>query len=106
MSTTILLTVGHNVGDVPTYTTASVAAAAASVLGISAFTAIPCYGMWRGEAEESTRLEVVCDSEAEAESIVALVPDLSEALQQECIMCEVRESRVSFMAPRTASSAA
>lgn len=98
----VSLTIGHNVGDEPRYTTPEVAMAVHTILGVQAFTAIPCVGMWKGMAEQSTRIEIICD-ESEATSIAAEVPYLAQMLEQEAIMCEVRECATSFVyAPRPA----
>jgi hypothetical protein len=83
----IQLTIGHNVQGVPTWQTSDVARAAAGVLEVDGMTAVPCYGLWRGEAEESTRIEIVTEP-ARVESIVARVPALCRALRQDAIMCE------------------
>ena len=54
----IHLTIGHNVDGAPKWTIQNITAAVSLTLEVEAFTAIPCYGMWRGEAEESTRIEM------------------------------------------------
>ena len=61
----IHLTIGHNVNGRPTHTTRAVCATAARILEVEGFTAVPCLGMWRGEAEDSTRLEI-CGLDDEA----------------------------------------
>ena len=94
----VSLTIGHKVGSVERWDTPAVADAVTTMLGVEAFTAIPCFGMWRGQAETSTRIEIVCGDESEARSISAQVPFLAEMLQQEAIMCEVRPCTTSFIA--------
>lgn len=91
------LTIGHNVAGVPTHNTGDVCRACAGVLGIEAFTAVQCLGVWRGEAEASTRVEICAVSEAEAARIWQLLPDLAAVLGQVEIMAEVMPSRVRFV---------
>ena len=93
----VSLTIGHNVGNEQRLDTPAVCQAVTSLLGVEAFTAIPCYGMWRGMAESSTRVEIVCDEQT-AVSIEQEVPFLAHMLGQEAIMCEVRASHASFVA--------
>lgn len=97
MCTLVSLTIGHNVAGTPTHDTAHVAEQTARILGVDAFTAIPCLGMWRGEAENSTRIEIVTD-DATASEIAERVPYLAYALMQEAIMCEIRPASVTFPA--------
>jgi hypothetical protein len=97
MTKTITLTIGHNCAGVPTFTTREVCDFAADYLGVEAFTAYECFGMWRGEREDSTRIEVCGLGEAEAEEIRARVPLLAQALAQISIMCEIRPDRVEFV---------
>lgn len=101
----IILTIGHNVEGEPCHSMRSVCAKASELLGVEAFTAIPCVGMWRGQAEDSTRIELCAVSEAEASRICALVPDLAEALGQAEIMREVRTSHVRFIERSSATEA-
>ena len=83
----IQLTIGHNVAGVPTHDTFDVCHKVEQILGIEAYTAIPCYGMWRGEAEASTRIEIVTDPE-NARVIHDNVAFLAHSLDQEAIMCQ------------------
>lgn len=99
------LTIGHNVAGVPTHNTGDVCRACAGVLGIEAFTATQCLGVWRGEAEASTRIEVCAVDEAEAARIWALLPDLAAALDQVEIMAEVAPSRVRFVSAAVSEAA-
>ena len=103
--TTITLIIGHNVADIPTYETADICEAVSTVLGIEAFTAIPCYGMWRGVAESSTRIEIATDAESAA-NIMAEIPFLAHLLHQEAIMAERRETDVDFITSIIAADAA
>lgn len=100
----VSLTIGHKVGTVERWDTPTVADAVTTMLNVEAFTAIPCYGMWRGQAETSTRIEIICD-EPTAESIRREIPFLAEMLQQEAIMCDVRPCTTSFVAARVAAVA-
>ena len=100
----VTLTIGHKVGDEERWDTPTVADAVTTFLGIEAFTAFPCVGMWRGQAETSTRIEIVCD-ERTASYVEGEVPFLAEMLQQEAIMCDVRPCTTSFVAARVAAVA-
>ncbi|WP_165170669.1 hypothetical protein [Adlercreutzia sp. ZJ242] len=97
MQYNVYLTIGHNVKGTPTHTTKSVCDNVSAFLGIEAYTAIPCFGMWRGEAESSTRVEVCALDRAQAEGIRERIPALAQALAQDSIMCEVREARTAFI---------
>lgn len=94
----MIITVGHNVGGVPTHSTARVCAECCSTLGVDGITAIPCMGVWRGEVEESTRVEIRSVSDDEAARIWALLPELAERLGQVEVMAEVKESETHFIA--------
>lgn len=102
---TLILTIGHNTPDGRTWSAQDVRRAFEGVTGCEAYTAIPCFGMWRGEAEASTRLEVCALDDAEAARLASLVPALAEALRQQCIMAEVREGAVMFVEPAAAVAA-
>lgn len=91
----IQLTIGHKVGTVEVFDTAAICAAVTTTLAVSAFTAIPCYGMWNGQAESSTRVEIVTTDD-DADRIVSRVPELAWRLNQEAIMCEVCDADVAF----------
>ena len=91
------LTIGHNVKNVPTFETPEICDYVAHYLGIEAFTAIECAGMWRGECEKSTRIEICALSKNEADSILSVIPDLACALCQDSIMCEIRPDSVQFV---------
>lgn len=101
----VTLTVGHKVGTVERWDTPTICDAVTTILGIEAFTAIPCFGMWRGQAETSTRVEIVCDERA-AQSIANEVPYLSHMLEQEAIMCEVRPCATEFVAAANVAAVA
>lgn len=105
---TLTLTIGHNVGDVPTLDTPGICRTFEKATGCTAYTAIPCLGMWQGQAEESTRLEVADLAEDQAARLMDRVPALAAALAQECIMAEVRECAAVFVAAEaeTAENAA
>ena len=98
---TVSLTIGHNVKNVPTFTTREVCDHVAEYLGVNAFTAYECVGMWEGEAETSTRIEISALNAGEAETIRANVPLLAMALAQACIICETRPDRVEFVEAQT-----
>lgn len=90
------LTIGHKVGSVETWDTATICAKATSLMPIDGFTAIPCVGMWCGVPENSTRLEMVTD-ESTAAAIIELVPKLAYELGQEAIMAESGPADVDFI---------
>ena len=93
----VSLTIGHKVGPIEVHDTASICREVTTTLGVSAFTAIPCYGMWEGQAELSTRIELVVDDD-KARDIISLVPYLAWKLNQEAIMCEDVDASVTFPA--------
>ena len=97
MSKSITLVIGHNVGADPMFKTSEICDYAADYLGVEAFTASQCFGMWQGEREESTRIEICALSDDEAETIRARVPILARALAQDAIMFETRPDRVEFV---------
>ncbi len=102
---TITLTIGHKVGADERWDTPTVASAVTTMLGVEAFTAIPCFGMWRGQAESSTRIEIVVDGADEARAIADEVPFLAQMLEQEAIMCEVRPSHTEFVSAAPVAAA-
>ena len=100
----VALTIGHNVGNVPTWSTESVCATAAAVLGVYGLTAYTVRGIWRCTCEESTRLEI-CGIDNAAE-LLQRVEALATALQQECIMCTVTDSQTQFVSATAAENTA
>lgn len=95
----ISLTIGHNVNGAPRWNIQNVTAAVSLTLELEAFTAIPCFGMWRGEAEESTRIEICNVTDEQAQEIRARIPKLSELLEQEAIMYQETTASVEFVEP-------
>ena len=93
---TIHITVGHNVRGIRTWTTADVCRAFERIANVDAYTAIPCYGMWRGEAEESTRIEVFTDNPA---PILETMGALAGALEQDAVMVETFAPVTTFATP-------
>lgn len=93
----IHLTIGHNVNGHPTHTTRAVCATAARILEVEGFTAVPCLGMWRGEAEDSTRLEICGLDDEAARAVWTRVPLLAAALDQVEVMAEAVPSRIRFI---------
>lgn len=91
----VVLTIGHKVGSVELLTTAEICGTVTEYLGVDAFTAIPCVGMWKGIPENSTRVEIVTDEQA-ANAIVGRVPELAAQLNQEAIMVECHAANVTF----------
>ena len=80
----VQLTIGFNVNGEARHNMHTVCEKVTDVLNVEAYTAIPCLGMWRGEAEDSARIEIVAE-ETEARTILANVPYLAYALEQ----CEI-----------------
>lgn len=93
----VVLTIGHNVNGKPTLTTHYITKRVTMRLQINGFTAIPCLGMWEGEAEQSTRLEINALDKAEADDIRAQIPELAKALGQMQVMFEMKPSQVEFI---------
>ncbi len=93
----INLTIGHNVKNAPMFNTREICEYVTEYLGVQAFTAMECFGMWNGERENSTRIEICALSESEADAIRANVPVLAQALAQNAIMCETRPDQVEFV---------
>lgn len=93
----VLLTVGHNVNGKPVLTTHYITKRITTRLHVRGFTAIPCFGMWEGEAEESTRIEINALDKTKADDIRAQIPELAKALGQMQIMFEMKPSRVEFI---------
>ena len=98
---TVQLTIGHNVGSAPTFTTMEICGYVSQYLHVRGFTAFVCFGMWDGETEESTRIEIAGLTDDESEKIRELVPTLAQALNQQAIMFEVRADRVEFIERET-----
>lgn len=97
MQYNVAMTIGHNVKDTPTHDTQSVCEYVSQYLGIDAYTAIPCYGMWRGDAEKSTRIEICGLDRDAAEAIRADIPALAQALAQESIMFAIGSAEIAFV---------
>lgn len=102
---TLILTIGHNVGDEPTHTAATVCAEVRKVLGVAGYTAIPCLGMWQGRAEQSTRVEIDLLKDADADTILKRVPTLAARLDQVEILTDVRECSAQYVGAAAASEA-
>jgi len=93
----IHLTIGHKIGSVDALDTATVCDSVTTTLGVRAFTAIPCYGMWEGVPESSTRIEIVTTDD-DADRIVSLVSKLAWQLNQDAIMVERMNADARFIA--------
>ena len=92
----VQLTIGHKVGSVEVFDTPAICHEVTTTLGVDAFTAIPCVGMWKGQAEMSTRVEMVFSDDSQAEYVLSLVPTLAHNLNQEAIMVEHYDAAVTF----------
>jgi len=101
MSKTISIQIGHNVAGVPMFKTSEICEYVTEYLHVDAFTAIECFGMWCGECEKSTRIEICALSDDEAETIRSLVPVLAQVLGQQAIMFEIRPDHVEFIERET-----
>ena len=84
---TLTLTIGHNVGNVPTWSTSQVCNRVHMILNCEGFTAFPCLGMWNGAGEESTRVEI-CGTAEELTAYIQAIPALCRALNQVCILVQ------------------
>lgn len=86
------ITIGHNVGDGETvpHTHEHVIATACDILALQGYTAYECAGMWQGEREDSTRLELYGLTDDGAARIEAAIPVLATALSQRAIYIDVR----------------
>lgn len=93
----ITLTVGHNVNGVLCLNTDTVRKAVSDVLGVDALTAYPVQGVWCGDVEPSTRVELNALSREARKAILAAIPTLSETLNQECIMTTCTRSTTRFL---------
>lgn len=102
----LILTIGHNVEGARTWTPGEVRRAFERATNVSGYTAIPCRGMWQGAGEDSTRFEVHGLSDEHAAQVMDTLPDLAEALRQQCIMAEVRECAVIWIEPAAAAEIA
>ena len=92
----INLTIGHNVSGKPTLTDTDIIGALRGI-GIFGATFIPCIGIWCGEREESTRVEICSVSGEEVTRIKQAIPDVCKRLRQECIMFDCRTSSTEFI---------
>lgn len=93
----VTLTIGHNVQGVSTWSQGDVVSAAYDTLGTDGLTAYDCLGYWRGESEESTRIEICAVGAREARRIRDAVPDLARRLGQVEIMVQVTRSHARFV---------
>lgn len=89
---TLSLTIGHNVHGVPTYKTPQVIKTVAAYYELDGLTAYEVTGLWCGEWETSTRLEIAGLSEEAAADMVQALPALCVALEQEAIMYKLTDS--------------
>ena len=85
----LTLTIGHNVGAMPTLTHEYVVRTAADVLALDAVTAWPPVGYYHGAAESGTRIEV-CADKSEVMRIYDAVPALAIDLMQESIYASIK----------------
>ena len=70
---------------------------ATDYLEVSAFTAYECFGMWNGEREDSTKIEICALEENEAEAIRERVALLAQVLHQDAILFELRPDQIEFI---------
>ena len=94
---TLTIVVGHNVAGVPMFKTSEICEHATEYLQVQAFTASQCFGMWNGEREDSTKIEICALEDSEAEAIRERVALLAQVLHQDAIMCEIRPDYVEFI---------
>lgn len=93
----VILTIGHNVNGTPTLARKQITTEALKALSIDGLTAYGCTGYWRGEAEESTRIEICAVSAREARRIRNAIPALAKRLGQVEIMVQITPSRTRFV---------
>lgn len=89
---TVTLTIGHNVHGVPTYKSLEVIETVATYYKLEGLTAYEVTGLWCGEYETSTRLEVAGLSEEAAADMVNKLPALCTLLKQDAIMYQLTDS--------------
>lgn len=91
----VTLTIGHNVKGIPTLNTRLVTMAATTIMGACGATITKCDGIWMGESESSTRIDIACN--LKEEHVKARVSKLSSYLMQDAIMCETRIADIEFL---------
>lgn len=94
----VSIMVGHNVGNVPTFNDDEIVAEAMDILALQGATCYGTIGVWRGNTEESTRIDVIC-SLREARRIKAAAPALARALNQDAVLVSIMPSFASFVGP-------
>lgn len=94
----LVITIGHNVDGIPTHDEASILEALRWTLEPEGFTAYPVQGLWHGEREDSTRIEICAIDEAEAARLLLQVPSLARLLDQDAIAVQLTPSSMQFIA--------
>lgn len=89
--------VGHDVNGMPRWTRKDVTKAFADA-GVGGCTVTDAHGVWNGVCEDTSVVYIANVSRAWARKCVRkIVPAVRDALEQECIMVDVRRSRVQFV---------
>lgn len=89
---TLTLTIGHNVHGAPFHTSAAIIQKVAAYYELEGLTAYEVTGLWCGEYETSTRLEVAGLDDETAADMVNKLPALCTLLKQEAIMYQLTDS--------------
>lgn len=92
------ITVGHNVRGIPTHDEASILEALRWTLDPEGFTAYPVQGLWHGEREDSTRIEISALEDDEAARLMLELPAFCALLEQEAVAVDLRPSTLQFIA--------
>ena len=92
----LTLTIGHNVNGTPALTTAAILNECTLVLELDGLTTYECHGMWQGEFETSTRIEVCGLTRKQVKQALDRLPALAKALRQESIAYQVTRSNTRF----------
>ena len=94
----ITLTIGHNVYGTRRWTSRDVQDALRHIMPrVTGATLFEVDGMYNGEFERSTRVELFALDSSLTAYVRGRIPALCERLQQECIMCTCTESNTTFI---------
>ena len=88
------LSIGHNVNGIPYLTTENIVECVSKCIPCEGATFRTQRGIWHGEVEDSTLVIIMTDN---PDFIKSYVPSVRIALNQDAIMCEVREANVEFI---------
>lgn len=100
----ITLWIGHNVDGKPALSGAMVEATTLNVLELQGATFSDVRGIWQGEREESTRVDICHMTQDEVDDIRARVPYLASVLNQDSIMLAITPSYTEFIAAQSVTA--